>query len=74
MFVPSNDTVMRLFGVLIIFFMLATVAGAQTRISGKVLDTKGKPLVGASITLVNTYDGAIADSAGNFSFKTTEKG
>jgi len=47
---------------------------AQTRISGKISDTKGNPLGGVSITLKNTYDGSTTDSLGNFSFTTTEKG
>jgi len=49
-------------------------AKAQVKISGKALDNKNKPLAGVSITLKNTYDGATTDSAGNFSFTTTEKG
>ena len=52
------------------FFVLK----AQVKISGKALDNKNKPLAGVSITLKNTYDGATTDSAGNFSFTTSEKG
>lgn len=47
---------------------------AQVKISGKVVDNKGKPLAGISIVLKETYDGATSDSAGNFSFTTSEKG
>jgi outer membrane receptor for ferrienterochelin and colicin len=47
---------------------------AQTKISGKIKDTKGKPIPSVSITLKDTYDGAVTDSLGNFSFTTTEKG
>ena len=46
---------------------------AQVKISGKALDNKNKPLAGVSITLKNTYDGATTDSAGNFTFTTSEK-
>lgn len=49
-------------------------AKAQVKISGKALDNKNKPVIGVSIVLKNTYDGATTDSAGNFSFTTTEKG
>jgi len=49
-------------------------ARAQVKVSGKITDTKGKPLYGVSITLKDTYDGATTDSSGNFSFETTEKG
>lgn len=46
---------------------------SQITISGKVSDKKN-PLHGASIALKDTYDGAITDSLGKFSFKTFEKG
>ncbi len=47
---------------------------AQTKISGHLKDNKGKPVAGVSITLKDTYDGAVSDSLGNYSFNTTEKG
>ncbi len=47
---------------------------AQVKVSGKISDTKGKPVGGASISIKNSYDGATADSLGNYSFSTTEKG
>ncbi|MBP6023742.1 TonB-dependent receptor [Ferruginibacter sp.] len=53
---------------------LTVAAKAQVKITGKVLDNKNKPLAGISIVLKDTYDGATTDSAGNFSFSTTEKG
>ncbi len=49
-------------------------ATAQVKISGSAVSTKNKPLAGISVVLKNTYDGATTDSAGNFSFITTEKG
>jgi vitamin B12 transporter len=57
-----------------IFILLAAAAMAQVKISGNVKDNKNRPLIGASITLKNTYDGATTDSTGKFFFKTTEKG
>ncbi|MEO8772096.1 MAG: TonB-dependent receptor [Ferruginibacter sp.] len=47
---------------------------AQTKISGRLTDTKNKPLRGASITIKGSYDGTTTDSLGNYSFTTTEKG
>ncbi len=47
---------------------------AQVKISGKITDTRNKPLYGVSIVLKNTYDGATSDSSGSFSFETGEKG
>jgi vitamin B12 transporter len=46
----------------------------QTPISGKVSDSKGRPIAGASIAIKNSYDGATSDSTGRYSFHTTEKG
>lgn len=47
---------------------------AQHSISGKIKDSKGHPISGASIALKNTYDGATSDSTGAYSFTTDEKG
>lgn len=54
--------------------LLSVAAWAQTTISGKITDEKGKPVVGASVYLDNTLDGGTTDSAGNFKFSTTETG
>ena len=60
-----------------LFFIILTCVtsslSAQTTITGKVTDKK-HPLIGASITLKDTYDGATSDSSGKYSFKTSEKG
>ncbi len=47
---------------------------AQTKISGRVLDNKDKPLKGVSVALNNTLDGTTTDSSGYFSFETAELG
>jgi hypothetical protein len=60
-----------LFFILLIGF--ANLLSAQTTITGKVTDKKN-PLIGVSITLKDTYDGATSDSSGKYSFKTSEKG
>ena len=59
-------------GILLMF--ISVPVNAQVKVSGKVTDTKNRPLVGASITLKNSYDGATTDSLGHYSFFTTEKG
>jgi hypothetical protein len=46
----------------------------QTTVKGTVKDQKNNPVISASITIKNTYDGSTADSAGRFSFRTAEKG
>lgn len=47
---------------------------AQVAISGKVKDAKGRAVIGASISIKDSYDGSTTDSSGNFHFTTTEKG
>jgi vitamin B12 transporter len=59
---------------LLILLLSFLASSAQTVISGKVKDGKGRPVQGASITLKDTYDGATTDSLGAYHFKTTEKG
>src|SRR6478672_9076326 len=54
-------------------FFLLQVASSQT-ITGTVHDAKSHPVVGVSIALKDSYDGATTDSAGKFSFTTSEKG
>jgi hypothetical protein len=54
--------------------LLAGTSLAQSRISGKVISDKGKPIIGASVYLDNTLDGGTTDSSGSFSFSTEEKG
>jgi hypothetical protein len=59
----------------IVLLLLGLGANAQVTIGGRIKSSnKGRPVEGASITLKDTYDGATADSAGRYSFKTTEKG
>lgn len=59
---------------IVVAVLLSGCLSAQMVISGTVKDHKGKPVAGAAITLLNTYDGAVADSTGHFSFTSTEKG
>lgn len=47
---------------------------AQSVISGRITDTKGNPVKGASVYLDNTIDGGTTDDNGQFSFSTEEKG
>ena len=65
---------MRKVFLLLALFTFTHVAYTQTKVSGMVKDNKGKPVSGASITLKDTYDGAVSDSTGKYSFQTTEKG
>ncbi|MBS1775484.1 MAG: TonB-dependent receptor [Bacteroidetes bacterium] len=64
---------MKLLHTLLFLFCCFTVK-AQITLSGKVLDNKGNPIVGASVYLDNTLDGSSTDSSGKFRFNTSEKG
>src|SRR5882757_1599468 len=57
-----------------LLFILAGWLQAQTRISGTVKDGRGHPVQGASIAIKDSYDGATADSLGNFHFQSEQKG
>ncbi|WP_334055626.1 TonB-dependent receptor [Polaribacter sp. P097] len=60
----------RFLYLLILFYSLSIYS--QTTISGKVLDSKGNPIFGASVYLDGTYDGTSTDEKGIFTFKTEE--
>ena len=49
-------------------------ASADSRISGKVVNSFEKPVKGVNVYLDNTIDGSTTDSLGEFSFTTEEKG
>lgn len=68
---------MRYFRYCLSLFILAGLfqqVCAQVVIKGVVKDNKNNPVAGASISIKDSYDGATSDSAGRYSFKTTEKG
>jgi outer membrane cobalamin receptor len=47
---------------------------AQTAISGRVIDNKNQPIIGANVYLDGTYDGATTIEDGKFIFITEETG
>jgi outer membrane cobalamin receptor len=58
----------------IIFLLFTGYCFSQTTISGKVVDQKDQPIMGANVYLDGTYDGATTDDVGKFQFKTDETG
>jgi vitamin B12 transporter len=60
--------------ILLLGMSFGLTSSAQTLISGNVKDGKGHPVRGASISLKDSYDGAVSDSLGVFGFRTSEKG
>jgi len=59
---------------MICLFLICAEGFAQTRISGKVRDGKGRPIPGASVSVKNSFDGATSDSSGNFQFSASDTG
>lgn len=50
------------------------LAFAQTKISGKVTDDLGDPLIGANVFISDSYDGASTDINGDYFFETALSG
>ena len=65
---------MKTTAIILLFFLMTTVAGAQTIISGTVHQENGDPLPGVNAYLDGTYDGASSDDNGRFRFTTDETG
>lgn len=65
---------MRKWRLLPVLLLIVQYSLAQTKISGKVTDNRGRPLAAVSVSLKDTYDGTISDSLGKYQFSTTEKG
>ena len=65
----ENQSIMK--PTVILFFLLLTglFSYSQVKISGRVVDSKGTPLIGANVYIDGTYDGAITDDNGDFSFE-----
>lgn len=47
---------------------------AQTNVTGTIIDSKSKPLIGVNVYIKGSYDGATSDENGKFSFETSETG
>lgn len=61
--------------ILFIFFILSHLnVFSQFKISGKVVDSNKKPIVGANVYLDGTYDGTSTNEKGEFLFTTEETG
>ncbi|NCI45481.1 TonB-dependent receptor [Sediminibacterium sp. WSJ-3] len=65
---------MKEFTILLLAVLSTILGNAQVRITGTVKDTRGHIIIGASVSVKDSYDGGVSDSTGRFSFKTTEKG
>ena len=60
---------------LLILFLLVysgSILGQTNMITGKVLDTKGDPIIGAAIQVKGTSVGTITDLDGNFAISASQ--
>ncbi|MBP1638768.1 MAG: TonB-dependent receptor plug [Bacteroidetes bacterium] len=55
---------------LILLTLMPVMLYAQSVVKGKVTDSKGEPLIGATVTVKGSTDGAVTDASGEFSFKS----
>jgi iron complex outermembrane receptor protein len=61
--------------VLILMMAMPIMGYSQFTLSGKVLDKEtGEKIVGATVLIVNTFEGAYSDYDGNYSFKNISPG
>jgi hypothetical protein len=58
----------------ILLLLTSLLGSAQTTLKGRIKDSRGKGIGGASIAIKDSYDGGTTDSLGQFRFRTTEKG
>lgn len=58
----------------VIISLFSGLVFSQNTISGRVVDQKGKPVLGANIYIDGTYDGATSSETGEFTFETSESG
>lgn len=54
--------------------LVTTLFWAQTKVTGKVLDEKNNPIIGANVFIEGSYDGGSTNEKGEFLFTTEEKG
>jgi len=59
---------------LFIAFLITSLCFSQTKLSGKVTDSKDIPIPGANVYVEGTYDGATTNEKGEFVFTTEAKG
>jgi len=61
------------FLVIIYFGLLPVIAATPTQVSGQFIDASAQPLAYASIGVINTPAGTVADAQGRFVFYITDK-
>ena len=62
----------QLLAVALLSLCSVVVMAQSKRISGKVVDTNGEPVIGAGVTQVGTTNGVVTDADGNYVFSVPE--
>lgn len=57
---------------ILIFFATSTIA--QNQLKGYISDTDGKPVIGANVYILDSYDGTASSPDGTFTFSTEKNG
>ena len=61
-----RDSIPRMLSLVLLWVCTATIANAQNKITGKVVDNTGEPVIGASVLIKGTSNGAVTDMDGNY--------
>jgi TonB-linked SusC/RagA family outer membrane protein len=70
-----KNYVLKLFWIFAILFIQSTISTAQNAsISGKVVDEKGEPVIGAAATIEGTTNGGATDLDGNYKISNVPMG
>lgn len=54
------------FLIAMLFIIIPSVVWSQSTVKGKVTDSNGDPLIGATITVKNSPEGTVSDVDGNY--------
>jgi hypothetical protein len=65
---------MKIFITVLFCLILPVLIVAQTKITGRILDSTNQPLPGANVFIKDSYDGVSSKIDGSFSFVTKEEG
>ena len=57
-----------------LLFVCSTGVFAQSRVTGKVVDATGEPIIGASVMVKGTTNGAVTDLDGNYTISNVPAG
>lgn len=60
--------------IIILVTLFSFTSFSQTKISGKVVNKKNQPMPGVNVFIDGTYDGALTNEKGEFSFETDAEG